>query len=79
MNAATLSPKQKKTEYSETEAAQELGVTVEQLRLFIRSHIATCDEDLIHIAAASYHASDLLILKLLAGLSHNATAEGSAQ
>ena len=68
MNAVTLSPKQKKTEFSEAEAAQELGVTVEQLRLLIRSHIATSDEDLVHIATATFHASDILTLKLLAGL-----------
>jgi len=35
----------------------------------IRSHIAQSDEDLNHIAMASFHPSDLLVLKLLAGRS----------
>ncbi len=66
MNAGTLS-KSNQTQYSEGEAAQELGVTVDQLRTLIRSHIAQTDEDLNHIAIASFHPSDLLVLKILAG------------
>ena len=67
MNAATLPTKQNKTQYSEAEAAHELGLSVEQLRALIRSHIAQTDEDLNHIAMASFHPSDLLVLKILAG------------
>jgi hypothetical protein len=67
MNASTLSTKSNQTQYSEVEAAQELGVTVDQLRTLIRSHIAQTDEDLNHIAVASFHPSDLLVLKILAG------------
>ena len=67
MNAGTLPFKQNKTQYSESEAAQELGVTVEELRVLIRKHIAQSDEDLNHIAVASFHPSDLLILKILTG------------
>jgi hypothetical protein len=67
MNASTLSSKSNQTQYSEVEAAQELGVTVDQLRTLIRSHIAQTDEDLNHIAVASFHPSDLLVLKILAG------------
>ncbi len=67
MNAGTLPSKQNKTQYSEAEAAQELGVSVEQLRVLIRRHIAQTDEDLNHIAVASFHPSDLLVLKILAG------------
>jgi len=67
MNAGTLPSKQNKTQYSEVEAAQELGLTVEQLRVLIRRHIAQTDEDLNHIAIATFHPSDLLVLKLLAG------------
>ncbi len=66
MNAATLPTKQK-TQYSEAEAAHELGLTLEQLRALIRNHIAQTDEDLNHIAMASFHPSDLLVLKILAG------------
>jgi len=56
-----------KSHYSETEAAEELGVSVEQLRLMIRSHVVDRDEDLSNIPATSFQPSDLLILRLLAG------------
>ncbi len=78
MNASTLSTKSNQTQYSEVEAAQELGVTVDQLRTLIRSHIAQTDEDLNHIAVASFHPSDLLVLKILAGQKgHLAPAESA--
>jgi hypothetical protein len=67
MNASAIPTRQTKTHYSEVEAAQELGVTVEQLRVLIRNHIAKSDEDLAHIAIATFHASDLLVLKILTG------------
>jgi hypothetical protein len=57
-----------KTQYSEQEAADEMGVSVEQLRALIRSHIGASDEDLTNVAAASFHPSDLLVLRLLSGL-----------
>jgi hypothetical protein len=76
MNAGTLPSKQNKTQYSEAEAAQELGVTVEQLRVLIRRHIAETDEDLNHIGIATFHASDLLILKILAGQNCDPTPAG---
>jgi hypothetical protein len=66
MNEAILATKPAKTQYSESEAAKELGVTVEQLRTLIRSHIAESDDDLHNVAATSFHPSDLLLLKLLA-------------
>ena len=79
MNAGTLPPKPNKTQYSETEAAQELGLTVEQLRALIRSHIAQSDEDLTHIAVASFHPSDLLVLKILASQSGESPLKSSAE
>lgn len=66
MNLGTLAGKANKTQYSEVEAAHELGVSVEQLRTLIRSHIAQSDEDLNHVAVATFHPSDLLVLKILA-------------
>ena len=66
MDLSTLAGKANKTQYSELEAAQELGVTVEQLRTLIRSHIAQSDDDLSHVAVATFHPSDLLVLKILA-------------
>jgi hypothetical protein len=79
MNAVTLITKSNQTQYSEMEAAQELGVTVDQLRVLIRSHIAQTDEDLTHIAVASFHPSDLLVLKILAGQKHQMAATDSAE
>jgi hypothetical protein len=79
MNAGTLSTKFNQTQYSEVEAARELGVTVDQLRSLIRSHIAQTDEDLNHIAVASFHPSDLLILKILAGQKGTITPAESAE
>ncbi len=69
MNAGTLPSKPNKTQYSEAEAAEELGISIEQLRVLIRKHIAKSDEDLLHIAVASFHPSDLLVLKILTGQS----------
>ena len=79
MNASTLSSKSNQTQYSEVEAAQELGVTVDQLRTLIRSHIAQTDEDLNHIAVASFHPSDLLVLKILAGQKGHCAPADSAE
>jgi hypothetical protein len=79
MNAGTLSTKSNQTQYSEMEAAQELGVTVDQLRTLIRSHIAQTDEDLNHIAVASFHPSDLLVLKILAGQNGHLAPADSAE
>lgn len=79
MNATALPSKQNKTQYSESEAAQELGVTVEQLRVLIRNHIAKSDEDLTHIAVATFHPSDLLLLKILAGQNCSVMSSGSSE
>ena len=57
-----------KTQYSEVEAAEELGVSVEQLRLLIRSHVVERDEDLSNVPVTTFQPSDLLILRLLSGL-----------
>jgi len=58
-----------KSQYSEREAAEELGVSVEQLRSLIRNHIVETDEDLNNVGVANFHPSDLLVLKILAGAS----------
>jgi hypothetical protein len=60
-----VSSPQTKTQYSEAEAALELGVTVEQLRSLIRSHIVDNEVDSSSFSVASLHASDLLVLKIL--------------
>jgi len=65
MNQGSLIIKPSKTQYSELEAAEELGVSLEELRTLIRSHIVESDEDLNNVPMASFHPSDLLVLKLL--------------
>jgi len=77
MNQGILATKSSKTQYSEQEAAQELGISVEELRALIRSHIAESDEDLNNVSVASFHPSDLLILKLLSGVKGNPTGPDS--
>lgn len=56
-----------KSQYSESEAAEELGVSVEQLRTMIRSHVVDRDEDLNNVPVTTFQPSDLLILRLLTG------------
>jgi hypothetical protein len=56
-----------KLEFTEAEAAEELGVSLLQFRAMIRTHILDCDEDLKNLPAATFQLSDLLILRLLAG------------
>jgi len=56
-----------KSQYSESEAAEELGVSVEQLRHMIRSHVVDRDEDLTNVPVTTFQPSDLLILRLLTG------------
>ena len=57
-----------KSQYSEAEAAEELGISVAQLRTVIRSHVVERDEDLTNVPVTTFQPSDLLILRLLGGL-----------
>ena len=65
MNQMTPTVKSHKPQYSEQEAAQELGVTVEGLRNMIRRHIAQADDDAPQAPMATFQPSDLLVLKFL--------------
>jgi hypothetical protein len=55
-------------QYSEAEAAEELGISVAQLRTMIRSHVVDRDEDLNNVPVTTFQPSDLLILRLLTGM-----------
>jgi hypothetical protein len=57
-----------KGQYSETEAAEQLGISVAQLRTMIRSHVVDKDEDLNNVPVTTFQPSDLLILRLLTGM-----------
>ena len=63
-----------KSHYSEVEAAEELGVSVMQLRTMIRSHVVDRDEDLSNVPQTTFQASDLVILRLLAKMQAPQTA-----
>jgi len=56
-----------KGHYSEAEAAEQLGISVMQLRTMIRSHVVDKDEDLYNVPVHTFQPSDLLILRLLTG------------
>jgi hypothetical protein len=58
--------KNQKAHYTEAEAAEELGITVEQLRTLIRHHVVERDEDLQNVPVATFQPSDLLLLRFLA-------------
>jgi hypothetical protein len=57
-----------KGQYSESEAAEQLGISVAQLRTMIRSHVVDKDEDLNNVPVHTFQPSDLLILRLLTGM-----------
>jgi hypothetical protein len=54
-----------KPEYTETEAAEELGLSVDQLRAMIRAHILQEDEALGNLSKTAFQRSDLVIMRLL--------------
>lgn len=58
--------KQGKAQYSEDEVANELGISVDRLRLLIRERIMTGDDEAVQPAPVTYQPSDILLLKLLA-------------
>jgi hypothetical protein len=57
-----------KVRYSTAEAAQRLGLSVEQLRTLVRRHIAL-DEEVPE--NATFQASDLVVLRVLASRMQN--------
>ena len=57
-----------KSQYSEHEAAEELGITVFQLRTVIRQHVVDQDEDVNNVPITTFQPSDLVVLRLLTGM-----------
>lgn len=66
-----VSSRPAKSQYTEVEAAEELGISLDQLRTMIRSHVVERDEDLNNIPVITFQPSDLLILRLLGGMPTN--------
>lgn len=54
--------------FSETEAAEALGISIDRFRDLVKTHIAQSDDEVSNIGATTYQSSDLLVLKLLAKL-----------
>ena len=63
-----------RVQYSEEEAAQILGITVDRLRTLVRTHIAK-DEDVS--GTPKFQASDLVVLRILAGLGSDPSSGGA--
>ncbi|MBI2687832.1 MAG: hypothetical protein HYX27_16100 [Acidobacteria bacterium] len=66
MLTTILTTRSSKSFYSETEAAQALGISLDRFRDLVRTHIAQSEDEVNNIGATTYQASDLLVLKLLA-------------
>jgi len=52
--------------FNETEAAQALGVTLDEFRTLVRTHLLESDEDLANLPRMYYQPSDLVVLRMLA-------------
>ena len=63
-----LAQKTTKSHYSEAEAADALGITVDQLRALIKNYVVVAEEDLSNVPNATFQSSDLLLLRILSGL-----------
>ncbi len=68
MQGVQIPTRATKSQYTEIEAAEELGISVEKLRTMIRSHVVERDEDLNNVPVTTFQPSDLLILRLLSGM-----------
>ena len=68
------SVKARKPQYSEQEAAQELGVSIDRLRTLIRRHIAQSEEDLAQTPMTAFQPSDLLVLRFLSANTEASTS-----
>ena len=63
-----MASKLPKAFYSEVEAARYLGITIDQFRAHLRQHVGAREEELSNSPVTTFHASDILLLKMaLAG------------
>lgn len=60
-----ISSRPAKGYYSETEAARELGLSLDSLRALVRKYILECEEDAHNLSVTSYQPSDLLLLRMI--------------
>lgn len=59
-------PRPGKGYFNENEAAQALGLSLEQFRALVKRYIVDREEDLVNLPLTTYQPSDLLLLRLLA-------------
>ncbi len=63
-----LATRASKSYYSESEAAEALGVSIEQFRSLVRTHIVHGEEEQLMIPSTTFQPSDLVVLRLLGNL-----------
>ena len=61
-----------KSQYTEGEVADQLGVSVEHLRSLIREQVMPNDDDVRQTSILTFQPSDLLLLRLLVAQSGTA-------
>jgi DNA-binding transcriptional MerR regulator len=65
--------KEPKVQYSESDAAQILGVSIDQLRVLVKNHIVK-EEEVGNGSVSIFQPADLLVLRILSGMSSQGTA-----
>jgi DNA-binding transcriptional MerR regulator len=65
--------KEPKVQYSESDAAQILGVSIDQLRVLVKTHIVK-EEEVGNGSVSIFQPADLLVLRILSGMSSQGTA-----
>lgn len=63
-----VTSKHLKSYYTETEAAEVLGVSIDQFRGLVRTHIIRAEDDASVLNGALYQPSDLVVLRMLGSL-----------
>ena len=58
-------PTVNQAQYTETEAAQQLDVSIEELRVLIRQHIVVDEADAGNVPITTFQPSDLLVLRVM--------------
>ena len=58
-------PAVNKAQYTESEAAHQLDVSIEELRVLIRQHIIIDEADTSNVPMTTFQPSDLLVLRLM--------------
>lgn len=54
-----------KGHYSETEAATQLGVSLDELRRLVRQHVVESEEEMDNLRLIGIQPADLILLRLL--------------